>query len=212
MPDDNKPQDKPQDNAIDPEKIKAETQAAFFAQFGVKSADELKASLSNLKKLEDAQLSEQERREKEVKESLKHADSIAKERDAIQRERDAAKAEIALLKEQTKRREYLDTVGVALDPATRAMASALYDASKSSKDFDEAKFWEKAKEEHPSLFGKKADAQASNDAAKKANTAPKNDMVPLNGPPAPGGFLVDDFADIPGIGHYYPGRASAVKQ
>lgn len=208
MPDDNQNQSK--QDVIDPEKIKAEAQAGLLSQFGVKSADELKASLADLKKLQDAQLSEQERREKEVKASLAHADAVAKERDAVTRERDAAKAEIAALKESAKRREYLDSVGVALDPATRAMASALYDASKSAKDFDDAKFWEKAKEEHPSLFGKKA--EVSNDTSKKANTAPVNNNVPLAGPPVPGGFLVDEYADVPGVGHYYPQRAQPLKQ
>lgn len=206
MPDDTNQEAKqePKVETLDLEKVKSEASASLLASLGFKSEKDAKDALAALKALQDEKLTEQERREKQIKESLKHADEIAAERDKLKREKEEAAAEAKALKESIKRREHLDAQGVALSPQARAMASALYDVSKAAKDFDEAKFWENARKEHPSLFGSTASSAGE---SKPANTAPKDDTKnPLAGGPGSGAFI-NDFEGIPGLSQYYPGRA-----
>lgn len=142
---------------VDEEAIKASAQKALLEALGIKDIDEAKTALEAVRKAEESRLSEAEKQAKALKQSLE-------EKSKAEAEAAAAKAEIKAMKAAAEMRDKLDGFGVA--PSARVMVEALYSASKQAKDFDEAKFFEKIRADHPTLFG------AATATVAPANTSP----------------------------------------
>lgn len=92
-------------------------QAALLKRYGASKPEELDARLERLKALEDAQLSEQERKDQQL-------ESLQAERDAAAQERDAARAELA----EVRARQAWSRAAVKADaPADPEHLDDLYD-------------------------------------------------------------------------------------
>jgi hypothetical protein len=137
---------------VDKEAIAAEARKALLAELGVTDPDQAKAALKAQKDAEDARLTEAERQAKALKASLEEVSKA-------QAKADKAEAEVKVMKAQNLMRDKLDSHGVA--PSARVMVEALYSSSSQAKDFDEAKFFEAVRKDHPSLFGSAATAAPS---------------------------------------------------
>jgi len=148
----------PASPAVDTEALKAEARKALLAELGIKDPEEAKSAIEAVRKAEEARLSEAEKQAKALKQSLE-------EKSKAEAEAAAAKAEVKAMKAAAEMRDRLDSFGVA--PSARVMVEALYSASKQAKDFDEAKFFEKIRADHPTLFG-----AAASSAPAPANTSP----------------------------------------
>lgn len=144
--------------AVDTEALKAEARKALLAELGIKDPEEAKSAIEAVRKAEEARLTEAEKQAKALKASLEEktkAEAAAAE----------AKAEAKALREAAAMRDRLDAQGVA--PNARVMVEALLSSSSKSKDFDESKFFEGLRKDHPTLFG-----AAVSSAPAPANTSP----------------------------------------
>lgn len=143
---------------IDSEALKAEARKALLEELGIKDPDEAKTAIKAAKDAADARLSDAEKQAKALKQSLE-------EKSKAEAAAEAAKAEIKALKAAAEMRDKLDNQGVA--PSARVMVDAFYSAASKAKDFDEVKFFEGLRKDHPTLFG-----AAAAQAPAPANTSP----------------------------------------